>query len=210
EAYSINHHPDPDISRLMRSLAVQRVIHSLRAEKLLRKSPPRSLDEGAGLGILVRLLRDDGYDAWGHDPYAAPVFAEQYISRDLPTGSFDLITAIEVIEHTVETIDFVKELAGRLSSEGTLLLTTELHDSRRFPDPLQWSYLAQEYGQHVSFLSSKGLQAIADKTNLYWWASLEFAGSKCIHLLSKKAPSRWSQMRFLRRHARCEKVFKKG
>ncbi|HJV34866.1 class I SAM-dependent methyltransferase [Geomonas sp.] len=208
EAYSLNHYPDPDVSRLMRSLAVQRVIRCLRAESLLPKVP-RCLDEGAGLGLLVCLLRDDGYDAWGHDPYAKPVFAERYISRELPAGFFDLITAIEVIEHTVETIDFVQELAERLSPKGTLLLSTELYDSTRFPDPSKWTYLAQDYGQHISFLSSMGLQAVAAKANLHWWASLEFAGSKCIHLLSKEAPSRWSQMRLRRRHLRVEKDFKK-
>jgi len=57
----------------MRSQVVYRVIRRLRALNLLPKQL-QSLDEGGGLGLLVRLLRDEGGEAWGHDLYTSPVF----------------------------------------------------------------------------------------------------------------------------------------
>lgn len=208
KAYTLNHYPDPDTGRLMRAQVIHRVIRRLRALRLLPKCTT-SLDEGAGLGLLVRLLRDNGCEAWGHDPYATPVFAEPYILPTWPEGNFHLITATEVIEHTIETADFLKDLGDRLSPKGILLITTELHDPARLPDPSNWPYLAQDFGQHITFLSANGLRALVKRAGLHWWASLEFAGCQCIHLISRTPPSRWKQYRLNRRHAKGEARFSK-
>jgi len=62
-------------------------------------------------------------------------FIEPYILSELREGNFNLITATEVIEHTVDTADFLKRLAIRLATGGILLITAELYDANRYPDP---------------------------------------------------------------------------
>jgi len=206
-AYGQQVSPDPDTSRLMRSQAVHRVVRRLRALRLL-PSKHRSLDEGAGLGLLVRLLLDEGCESWGHDPYATPIVAEPFILPEWPGGSFQLITATEVIEHTEDPKAFLQGLAARLDPRGILLLTTELFDPIRIPAPETWPYLAQDYGQHITFLSAEGLRAVAAHAGLDWWASLDFAGCPCIHLLSRERPSGWTIRCLRRRHATVESKFR--
>lgn len=196
--------PDPDTGRLLRSQAVHRVIRRLRAGGLVPHRP-RTLDEGAGFGILVRLLRDEGCDAWGHDPYAKPAFAENYIVPEWPDGTFDLITATEVLEHTVAPVEFIERLSARLKPNGVLLLTTELVGARTTKDLASWHYLAQPYGQHVTFFSAVGLDVAAKRAGLVHWTSLDFAGSPMIHLLTRTRPSSWATWRMKRRHAAGER-----
>lgn len=203
EAYRQAPAPDPDTGRLMRAQIVYRVIRRLRSLRLLA-SPLRVLDEGAGLGLLVRLLRDDGVEAWGHDPYARPVVAEPFILPQWPDGCFSLVCATEVIEHTEDPRGFVSALSDRLDDAGLLLLTTELYRPDQLPDARQWAYLAPQHGQHITFLSEAGLRTVAEQARLHWWSSLEFGGSRCIHLLGKKSPWRWAVQRLRWRHARGE------
>jgi len=198
-AYEHTWNPDPDTGRIMRSQAVHRVIRRLRSLRLLPRRH-RSLDHGSGLGILVRLLRDEGKEAWGFDPYSKPCFAEDFILPKLPEGPFDLITAAEVIEHTMNPQAFLTDIRNRLGPNGILLLTTELYEPRRIPDPTHWHYLAQDYGQHITFLSGEGLRRLADAVNVHWFASLSFVGVACIHLLSPRQPIPWKVWRLKLRH----------
>src|SRR5574337_1281307 len=89
--------PDPDVGLLRRTLFIHATLRRMRSVGLL---PPhcRSLDFGAGKGILVQLLLDAGFDAWGHEPIAAPLFAQERIAPVLPAGAFDLRTCVEVAE----------------------------------------------------------------------------------------------------------------
>lgn len=203
EAYCTLQRPDPDVGRLLRAQTVHRVIRRLRALRLL-PSPLRVLDEGAGLGFLVRLLRDQQIEAWGHDPYAKATVAEEFIVPQWPEGAFGLVCATEVIEHTENPRDFVAGLARRLLPGGVLLLTTELYEPERWVDVRQWPYLAPRHGQHITFLSLPGLHAVAAHAGLRLWASLEFAGSRCIHLLGTGPASRWRLWRLYWRHFRGE------
>src|SRR6266446_2365707 len=38
----------------------------------------RLIDYGGGSGLLCRLLRDAGFDAWGLDPYSKPEFSSDF------------------------------------------------------------------------------------------------------------------------------------
>lgn len=206
QAYAQKYWPDPDTGRLRRAQAIHRVIRRLRSLRLLPVKL-RALDEGAGLGLLVRLLRDHGVEAWGHDPYATPVMAESYILPVWPEETFQLITATEVIEHTENPAQFAQALASRLDPKGILILTTELYESDRIPHPASWHYLAKEYGQHITFLSGAGLHAVAKQAGLVWWGSLAFAGTRCIHLLGRTHPSPWMLWKLKRRHTLGESRF---
>ena len=55
------------------------------------------LDFGGGDGLLCRLLRDRGFEAYTLDDYAKPTYARLFES-DL-WREYDLITAFEVLEH---------------------------------------------------------------------------------------------------------------
>lgn len=182
EAYSRNLVPDPDFGALKRSLFVHRSIRRLRSWPIgLLRRKARTLDIGTGRGMLLRLLLDDGHDAWGFDPYPHSVFAEDRIATVLPEGPFSLITAIEVIEHTLDPVPFLQSLRSRLANDGLVVVSTELfHPGIHGPS---WHYLAPEHGQHITLFSAPGLHAAARAAGLAWVGSLAWYGQPFLHLL---------------------------
>jgi SAM-dependent methyltransferase len=182
EAYARKISPNPDHGALLRTQFVHRCLRRLRARSIrLLPKHSRTLDIGTGHGLLLRMLLDDGHDAWGYDPYPHAIFAEDRISTALPEGPFAAITAIEVIEHTLDPVDFLKSLRARLAPNGFLALSTELFDASRHGS--DWLYLAPAHGQHITFFSKEGLRLAAKAAGFTWVDSLEWGGQPFFHLL---------------------------
>lgn len=72
-------------------------------------------DIAGGYGLLTRLMRDFGYNYLWCDPYANNLFARgfEYSSAE---GACRAVSAIEVLEHTVNPLDF---LQSTLRTHGT-------------------------------------------------------------------------------------------
>lgn len=185
EAYGKVIVPDPDFGALKRTLFIHRCLRRMRNGALgLLPKRSRSLDYGSGRGLLLRLLLDDGQDAWGYDPYPRAIFGEDRITNRLPSGPFELITAIEVLEHTLDPLDTLQALGDRLAPKGVLVLSTELYDARTHGP--EWAYLAQEHGQHITLFSRSGLRRAAETAGLDWIGSLPWGGQPFLHLLVPK------------------------
>lgn len=106
----------------------------------------RALDVGCGAGLLCEPLARLGAEVTGVD--AAPELiaaarahaAGQGLAIDYRAcgvenldGQFDLVTAMEVIEHVASPADFLRSLARRLAPGGLLILST--------PNRTAWSRL---------------------------------------------------------------------
>ena len=105
-----------------------------------------ALDVGCGAGLLTEPLARLGANVTGidaspqmiavaRDHAAASGLQIDYRAGDVQElgGRFDLITAMEVIEHVAEPAAFVRALAKRLASNGFLILST--------PNATGWSRL---------------------------------------------------------------------
>jgi SAM-dependent methyltransferase len=117
----------------------------------------RWLDYGAGLGGLVRYTRATvGCESFGFDEGYG---AEQMAARQIPSltraeveaanGTFDVVTAIEVIEHTVDPVELLREVFRALVPGGLVYLTTGNAEPRR-QDLTRWAY-AKVPDVHVGF-----------------------------------------------------------
>lgn len=121
----------------------------------------RWLDFGCGLGGLVRYVRDQGVDVVGHDEgYGAerlrlaglPYLARADFAAHQQT--FDVITAVEVIEHLIDPVSALRDMAGLLKPGGLLFLTTG--NAEPFRGKLEtWRYVNPDV--HVSFFEPRTL-----------------------------------------------------
>lgn len=136
------------------------------------------IDYGGGYGMLVRMMRDRGYNFFRQDLYCENLYAEHFDVTDEPTFKAELLTAFEVFEHLV---DPVSELEKMLALSDNILFSTEIQPSKDVT-PDSWWYFTPETGQHIALYSRESLQALANKFGLhYCWSEQN------IHFFSRKA-----------------------
>jgi SAM-dependent methyltransferase len=168
EAYYSGHGSDPLVDYAFEFDQPTRTIRQYEwcglAHLIAHLTPPpvKGLDFGCGNGGLVRHLRRLGQDqiygfdtgAWAEKARQSglPILREEELGRH--AGTFDIVTAIEVIEHVVDPLAVLRQLRGLLKPGGLLFLTTGNADAapRDFPS---WSYVQPEI--HVSYFTSGAL-----------------------------------------------------
>jgi SAM-dependent methyltransferase len=129
----------------------------------------RWLDYGCGNGGLVRFGRQNtGIEIFGFEEgwiadkarrSGIPLLDRNTLG--LAAGSFDVITAIEVMEHTLDPIDTLRHIRKLLKPGGLFLCTTgnaRKHRSRL----LQWTYIVPEI--HLSFFEPATLEVALNRT----------------------------------------------
>ena len=129
------------------------------------------LDYGCGAGGLVQYLRRNGVPATlGFEQGAAvsllrkqgvPYVAKEELS-DL-AGRFDVVTAIEVLEHMLNPLQELRTMRSLLRPGGVLFLTTgNARPFRRHID--RWQYVNPDV--HVSFFEPETLELAFRKVGL--------------------------------------------
>jgi len=139
--------------------AVARVMINFSACLCLNRifSFKSSIDFGGSDGLLTRMLRDFGSNAFSEDKYTEATYARGYIAPELMTP--DLISAFEVFEHMSNPSTELEYLFAKKPK--AILFSTELYSGQG----KTWSYLAPEEGQHIFFHTKKSLKIIGDKYN---------------------------------------------
>lgn len=165
-----------DSGVLSRVRALQpRLITLLR---LLRCEPPY-VDVGGGHGVLVRSMRDAGFDFRWDDPYSTNVLAPGF---EYDGSRVSAAVAVEVIEHVSDPSSFVVDTLARTGAD-ILVLTTEV-----LPEPVPppaWWYFTPETGQHISFFERRTLQALGHAAGLF----VRSRGN--LHVLSRQHVPSW-------------------
>ena len=125
------------------------------------------LDFGGGDGMLVRMLRDAGINAYLADKYAGNRYA---VGFSAGSGlSPQLVFAFEVWEHFSQPRQEIEELFAL--QPRALFISTGLYASQ----DENWNYLTPLSGRHVFFYSMKARRYIAEKYGYSLLAHNSFA-----------------------------------
>jgi len=164
-----------DIGPIDRSISTAQQMRALILSLFNHRKP--FLDYGAGYGILVRRMRDLGFDFKYYDAHCTNLFCKGF-EGPLAGTQYEMITAIEVFEHLEQPLDVLETL---LQSTGSVFFTTELLPSH-IPKPDQWWYYGLAHGQHISIFSREALNILASRVgkHLYSWSRFHLITDKNI------------------------------
>jgi hypothetical protein len=106
------------------------------------------VDYGGGYGILTRMLRDHGIDAYWFDKFAENLLARgfEYNSED----RVDLMLAFEVVEHSQDPLADIKKI---MQKTDCFIFSTELITKLNYTSNYEWWYFGRDSGQHIFFPS---------------------------------------------------------
>ena len=139
--------------------------------RLAGREPLKWLDYGCGLGGLVRYARargvvdvhgyDDGFSArWMRDHSIPSLTADELGEL---SGTFDVITAIEVIEHLTDPVGAMTHIASLLKPGGHFFLTTGNAEPHRSHLD-RWSYVHPDV--HIAYFEPRTLAAVYERAGL--------------------------------------------
>jgi hypothetical protein len=118
----------------------------------------RCVDWGGGNGLLVRLMRDMGYEFLLYDKYANNEYCIGLTLNDTQSDfSASVVTCFEVFEHFSDPAGSIDDIF-RLNPDVVIIQTSPYQKQNN-----DWTYLSAESGQHVFFYSWKAMYRIAEK-----------------------------------------------
>ena len=141
---------------------------------LMKKISSTVVDFAGGYGLLVRMLRDKGINAYWSDQYCENFFAKRFEWVGQRVG---LATAFEALEHFLDPVDELKKI---LSVSDAVLVSTELI---QMPTPklADWGYYGLDHGQHIGFFRERTIEHMAKQLGVYG-----VSDGKYFHMFSKR------------------------
>lgn len=143
---------ESDTGLVARNIRNQQIV--VAALWLMGKLDSIVIDSAGGYGLLVRLLRDAGINAFWSDKYCDNLLARGFEWKGSKAG---LVTSFEAFEHFVKPSD---ELSDLLTKSSNVLISTLLLPSST-PTSDEWWYYGLSHGQHIGFFAHKSLIVLA-------------------------------------------------
>jgi hypothetical protein len=111
------------------------------------------LDYGGGQGGFAQELRSHGFgDTCSYDPYGE--------HQELSDGTFDVVTAFEVVEHSIDPERTLDEILAKVSAGGVAIIGQTMQPDNIDEIRDRWWYIAPRNG-HVTFYSHRTLLSFA-------------------------------------------------
>jgi hypothetical protein len=149
-----------DTGQLSRNISVSHNLSVL--EWLLFGYKHAYVDYAGGNGLLVRLMRDTGFDYYWDDKFSNNIFSRgfEWESSKRPIA----VSAIECFEHFPDPMTSIDSIFNM--SENVFFTTELLPES--VPNK-KWWYYAFDRGGHVSFYEKRTFEYLAKKYNVNYY-----------------------------------------
>jgi hypothetical protein len=125
------------------------------------------VDYGGGYGILTRMLRDKGVDAYWSDKYSENLVAKGFEYDG--TSKVDVMLAFEVFEHLENPMETIREI---MSKSDCFIFSVATLPKFDFSTNQDWWYFTPETGQHIFFPSQETLKWIANEIGCRYYKIL--------------------------------------
>ena len=168
--YADTEYADGAYTRYVKAQGIKRRTFRERVDRIARRTTSRRLlDVGCSCGYMIDEALDAGFDAWGVEfsrvaiAAASPESRPRIIEGDVNSlggdavGAYDVVSAFDVVEHTLDPLSFLASLRQLLREDGLLVITTP--DTTHFLRRLMrssWPML-QPY-QHTVLFSRRSLR----------------------------------------------------
>jgi SAM-dependent methyltransferase len=181
-------HSCPSVEERHERDLTDRVPQYLQWMRELALPPARTLEIGCGNGRLLREAAAAGYRAagvemdarvaaWVRQKTGLPVFAGSFPPPE--DGAYDLVLALDVLEHVGDPVQFVREVRARLGPAGRAMVHTPVIDS---PEAArQWRDMFNPLS-HVWMHNSESFQALWESVGLRARVLGELFGMPCYGL----------------------------
>ncbi len=119
-------------------------------ESLNRKSNRKILDVGCGFGQLLANAKKRSWQVYGveitkfkttyvSEKFGIDIFCGELKQAKYPNDYFDVITALEFLEHLIDPSDFLQEARRVIKKDGILaIVVPNVESSNAKTDPLWW------------------------------------------------------------------------
>ena len=129
------------------------------------------LDYGSGIGLMSSILKSKTWNSTAFDPYSNNI---------RPNTKFDLITAIEVVEHSLDIQKTFEDMLSFLNKDGVIIFSTCLVPPTV---DISWWYIGARNG-HINIASEKAMKLMAKNLGMKF-SSI----SLNMHILQKSTTS---------------------
>jgi SAM-dependent methyltransferase len=125
-------------------------------------SPGKVLDFGCGDGKFLNRMKARGWETYGIEPSSDAAFRKHHRLLEVPQdGSFDFVVLSHVLEHLLDPLNTLRQLAGSLREGGILFVSTPRLDT--LPQHRDLKYCLSGHRHVLSFSETclRGLLARA-------------------------------------------------
>jgi len=129
------------------------------------------LEIGCASGILLAALRSFGAEVFGIEPvkevakiaisnFNLKIINDWFENVNLPKNYFDIIIAMEVIEHVLSPKFFLTKAFNLLKSNGILILSTPNYDAGKYIGP-EWIGFRTSL-EHIYYFSASAIRKLSE------------------------------------------------